>query len=58
MFAEVAAYAKSVGTTLPDLLDKIYTEFGYHEERGKALVMEGADGAARLRPRDPRRAGR
>ena len=48
MFAEVAAYAKSVGSTLPDLLDEIYTEFGYHEERGKALVMEGADGASKI----------
>jgi phosphoglucomutase len=48
MFAEVAAYAKSVGTTLPDLLDEIYSEFGYHEERGKAMVMEGADGAAKI----------
>ncbi len=48
MFAEVAAYAKSVGTTLPDLLDTIYTEFGYHEERGQAMVMEGADGAAKI----------
>ena len=48
MFAEVAAYAKSVGTTLPDLLDDIYSEFGYHEERGKAMVMEGADGAAKI----------
>ncbi|MEM1084632.1 MAG: phospho-sugar mutase [Verrucomicrobiota bacterium] len=48
MFAEVAAYAKSVGTTLPDLLDEIYREFGYHLERGKAIVMEGADGAAKI----------
>lgn len=48
MFAEVAAYAKSVGTTLPDLMDEIYTEFGYHEERGNAMVMEGADGAAKI----------
>jgi phosphoglucomutase len=48
MFAEVAAYAKAEGTTLPDLLDVIYQEYGYHEERGRALVMEGADGAARI----------
>jgi phosphoglucomutase len=48
MFAEVAAYAKSVGTTLPDLLDAIYREYGYHEERGKAMVMEGADGASKI----------
>lgn len=48
MFAEVAAYAKASGTTLPDLLDDIYAEFGVHEERGKAMVMEGADGAAKI----------
>lgn len=48
MFAEVAAYAKASGTTLPDLLDEIYAEFGVHEERGKAMVMEGADGAAKI----------
>jgi len=48
MFAEVAAYAKSVGKTLLELLDDIYTEYGYHLERGKSLVMEGADGAAKI----------
>ena len=48
MFAEVAAYAKSVGKTLADLLDEIFIEFGYHEERGKSLVMEGADGASKI----------
>jgi phosphoglucomutase len=48
MFAEVAAYAKSVGKTVPQLLDEIYSEFGYYEEVGKSLVMEGADGAAKI----------
>ena len=48
MFAEVAAYAKSVGKTLADLLDDIFREFGYHEERGKSMVMEGADGAMKI----------
>jgi phosphoglucomutase len=48
MFAEVAAYAKSVGKTLPELMDDIYTEYGYHLEIGKSLVMEGADGAAKI----------
>lgn len=48
MFAEVAAYAKSVGKTLPALLDEIYTQYGYHLENGKSLVMEGADGAAKI----------
>ena len=48
MFAEVAAYAKSVGKSLATLLDDIFIEFGYHEERGKSLTMEGADGAAKI----------
>ena len=48
MFAEVAAYAKSVGKTLPELMDDIYNEYGYYLEIGKSLVMEGADGAAKI----------
>jgi phosphoglucomutase len=48
MFAEVAAYAKSVGKTLPGLMDDIYTEYGYHLEVGKSLTLEGADGAAKI----------
>jgi phosphoglucomutase len=48
IFAEVAAYAKSVGKTLPELLDEIYREYGYHLEAGRSLVMEGADGAAKI----------
>lgn len=48
MFAEVAAYAKSVGKTLTELMDDIYTEYGHYLEIGKSLVMEGADGAAKI----------
>ncbi len=48
MFAEVAAYAKSVGKTLPRLLDELYEQFGYFLEIGKSLTMEGADGAAKI----------
>ncbi len=48
MFAEVAAYAKSVGKTLTQLMDDVYTEYGYYLEIGKSLVMEGADGAAKI----------
>jgi phosphoglucomutase len=48
MFAEVAAYAKSVGKTIPELLDEVYAEYGYYLEIGKSLVMEGADGAAKI----------
>lgn len=48
MFAEVAAYAKSEGKTLVELLDEIYAEYGYFLEIGKSLTMEGADGAAKI----------
>jgi phosphoglucomutase len=49
MFAELAAYARSEGKTLAALMDDLYTEYGYHLEVGKALVMEGADGAAQIK---------
>lgn len=48
MFAEVAAYAKASGLTVPQLLDTLYDQYGYHLEIGHSLVMEGADGAARI----------
>lgn len=48
MFAEVAAYAKSLGKTLPEVLDNLYSEYGYYQEIGKSLTMEGADGAAKI----------
>lgn len=48
MFAELAAYAMSEGKTIADLLDDVFREFGVHTELGKSLVMEGADGAARI----------
>ena len=49
MFAELAAYASSEGKTIAALMDDLYAEYGYHLEVGKALVMEGADGAARIK---------
>ncbi len=48
MIAEVAAFAKSRGQTLPELLDALFVEFGVHLEHSESLVMEGADGAARI----------
>ena len=48
MFAELAAYARSEGKTIAALMDDLYREYGYHLEVGKALVMEGADGAAQI----------
>ena len=48
MFCEVAAYAKSRGLTLDELLDQVFCEFGYFEERNHSLYFEGADGAGKI----------
>src|SRR5262245_10580342 len=45
MFCEVAAYAKSRGQTVDQLLDEIYSQFGYFAEKTCSLVFEGAEGA-------------
>ena len=48
MFAEVAAFAKGRGLTLPELLDEVYAEFGFYLEKLGTLTLEGADGAAKI----------
>jgi phosphoglucomutase len=48
MLAEVAAYAKFTRRTLPELLDALFVEFGVHLEHSESLVMDGADGAAKI----------
>jgi phosphoglucomutase len=48
MFCEVAAYAKSRGQTLDQLLDEIYAQFGYFVEKTSSLVFEGAEGANKI----------
>jgi phosphoglucomutase len=48
VFAEVAAYAKSRGLTLPEYLDEIYSEYGFFLEKGGNLTFEGAEGAAKI----------
>src|SRR6266481_566716 len=48
MFCEVAAYAKSRGQTVDELLDDIYSEFGYFAEKNGSLVFEGAEGATKI----------
>jgi phosphoglucomutase len=49
MFCEVAAYAKSRGLTVDELLDQVFCEFGYFEERNHSVFFEGADGAEKIR---------
>ena len=48
IFAEVAAYAKSEGLCLDELLDRIYCEYGYYLENAQSLTFEGAEGAAQI----------
>jgi len=48
MFCEVAAYAKSRGQTVDQLLDEIFTTFGYFAEKNGSLVFDGAEGAAKI----------
>jgi phosphoglucomutase len=48
MFCEVAAYAKSRGQTVDQLLDEIYSQFGYFAEKTESLVFEGAEGANKI----------
>jgi phosphoglucomutase len=48
MFCEVAAYAKSRGQAVDQLLDEIYAMFGYFAEKNASLVFEGAEGAGKI----------
>jgi phosphoglucomutase len=48
MFCEVAAYAKSRGHTVDELLDEIFATFGYFAEKNGSLVFEGAEGANKI----------
>jgi len=48
MFCEVAAYAKSRGQTVDQLLDEIYAQFGHFAEKTSSLVFEGAEGAGKI----------
>ena len=48
MFCEVAAYAKSRGLTIDQLLDEIFAYFGYFGEKNGSLVFVGAEGANKI----------
>jgi phosphoglucomutase len=48
MFCEVAAYAKVHRQTVDQLLDDIYSEFGYFGEKNGSLVFDGAEGATKI----------
>ncbi len=48
MFCEVVAYAKSRNQTVDQLLDEIFSMFGYFAEKNASLYFEGAEGAGKI----------
>ena len=46
--AEMNAYLSTQGIGLLECLNNIYRELGFYKELGKNIVMEGADGAAKI----------
>src|SRR5437868_2545391 len=48
MFCEMAAYAKSRGGTVDQLLDEAFAGLGYFEEKNASIYFEGAEGADKI----------
>lgn len=46
---EAAAYYKSNGMTLWDQMMKIYEKYGFYKEEQVSIVLEGADGAEKIK---------
>ena len=49
MFAELCAWVKGRGRTVPDYLDELYVRHGFHLEGVVNLYYEGASGNAKIR---------
>ena len=47
--AEAAAYYRTKGKTLLDVLEEVFEKHGYYRERQVALVLEGMEGAERIK---------
>ena len=48
IIVEMAAYYKKIDKNLLDLLEDIYQEFGYYNERLISIVLEGLEGSKRI----------
>ncbi len=44
MIAEIAAYAKSKNSSIYEMMEEIYKEFGYYTELLKSITLKGKDG--------------
>ena len=49
MFAELAAWVKSRGITMPEYMDEIYLKYGFFLEGVINIYFEGASGAAKIK---------
>ncbi|MFZ5494088.1 MAG: phospho-sugar mutase [Verrucomicrobiota bacterium] len=49
MFAEVCAWVKSRGLTVPEYLDELYLKYGFYLEGVINIYYEGASGAAKIK---------
>ena len=48
MVAEMAGYYKNQGKTLFDVLAELYDEFGYYNDKSRAIVLDGIEGQNRI----------
>ncbi len=48
MFCETAAFAKSKGMSLVEMLDEIYCRLGFFSEKLGQITLEGAEGAKKI----------
>jgi phosphoglucomutase len=48
MLCETAAYAKSRGRTVDQLLDEVFAGLGYFDEKNASIYFEGAEGADKI----------
>ncbi|EJO5348140.1 phospho-sugar mutase [Clostridium botulinum] len=48
LLCEAAAYYKSKGKTLIDVLNEIYEKYGYYREKQISLILEGIEGKKRI----------
>lgn len=49
ILAEMAAYYKTKGKTLDDVLNELFEKYGYYSEITKSLSLEGIEGASRIK---------
>ncbi len=49
LIAEAAAYYKTIGKTLLDVLEDLFNRYGYYSEKLFSLILEGKEGQERIK---------